>query len=219
MTPDFQTAAMKAAEILIKYGINTAPVDPLPILKKYPGVLVVSFKEMSELSGFSRSSLLKACGEYNQDAVTTVNVEDGKLRYLVAYNQALPQALVQRSLARELGHIVLGHDGSKPEDVRTAEAICFANHLLCPRALIYSIINTGIRLTVEVIGNMTGCYDHCIGCMRRIPATHVPPKLNRAVRDQFIPYIKNFFDYQRIAMRKDGSAMADLGTYMDGYEE
>ena len=219
MNPDFQTAAIKAAETLIQHGISTAPVDSLPILKKHPGVLVVSFKEMSELSGVSRSSLLNACGEYNQDAVTTVNVEDGKLRYLVAYNQALPQALVQRSLARELGHIVLGHDGSKPEEVRTAEAICFANHLLCPRALIYSIINTGIRLTVEVIGNMTGCYDHCLGCMRKIPATHVPPELNRAVRDQFIPYIKNFFDYQRIAMRKDGSALADLGTFMDGYEE
>ena len=134
MKPDFETAAIKATEILIRYGISTAPVDPLPILKKYPGVFVVSFKEMSELSGFSRSNLLNACGEYNQDAVTTVNVEDGKLRYLVAYNQALPQALVQRSLARELGHIVLGHDGSKPEDIRLEEAICFANHLQIGRA-------------------------------------------------------------------------------------
>ena len=219
MTPDFQTAAVKAAEILIKYGINTAPVDPLPILKKYPGVLVVSFKEMAELSGFSRSSLLKACGEYNQDAVTMVKIEDGKLRYLVAYNQKLPQALVQRSLARELGHIVLGHDGSKPEDVRMEEAICFANHLLCPRPLIYSVMSTGIRITVEVIGNMTGCYDHCLACMRKIPATSVPPEMNRAIRDQFIDYIVSFFEYQKIAMKKDGSALADLGTYMDGYEE
>ena len=219
MTPDYESAAIKAAEILIRFGIKSAPVDPLPVLKQLPGVFVLSFEEMSEISSISRSSLLCMCGENSQDAVTTVNVEDGKLRYLVAFNQKLPSFVVQRALARELGHIVLGHDGTKPEDVRTAEAVCFANHLLCPRPLLHSIMNTGIRITTEVLGNLTGCYEYCLSCMRRIPAVHVPAELNRIIRDNFMPYILNFFEYQRIASRKDGSALADFGTYMDGYEE
>ena len=219
MMPDYESAALKAAEILIRFGIKTAPVDPLPVLKQLPGVFVLSFEEMSEISSISRSSLLCMCGENSQDAVTTVNVEDDRLRYLVAFNQKLPSFVVQRALARELGHIVLGHDGSKPEDVRTAEAVCFANHLLCPRPLIHSIQSTGIRITTEVLGNLTGCYEYCLSCMRRIPSVHVPAELNRIIRDNFMPYILNFFEYQRIASSKDGSSLADFGTYMDGYEE
>ena len=219
MTPDYESAARKSAETLIRFGIKSAPVDPLPMLKQLPGVFVTSFEEMSVLSGASRSSLLCSCGESNQDAVTTVHVQDKILRYLVAFNQKLPQVVIQRALARELGHIVLGHDGTKPEDVRTAEAVCFANHLLCPRPLIHSIQAACIRITTEVLGNLTGCYEYCLSCMRKCPATHVPADLNRAVRDQFMDYITNFFEYQRIAASRDVSALADFGSFMDGYEE
>ena len=45
MTPDYQKAAIKATETLIQYQIGTAPIDPLPILKKTPGVIVLSFEE------------------------------------------------------------------------------------------------------------------------------------------------------------------------------
>ena len=219
MKPDYENAAIKATETLIRYGISSAPVSPLPILKKIPGVFLVSFEEMSKLAGFDRKELVMSCGECNQDAVTTVLVDDEKLRYIVAYNQKLPQVVVQRALARELGHIVLGHDGTKPDDVRTDEAIAFANYLLIPRALIYSVKASGIRITMEVLGNLTGCYDHCLSCIRKLPAVHVPAELNRIVRDNFMDYIINFFEYQKIAMRKDVSAIADLGRYMEGYEE
>ena len=219
MKPDYENAAIKATETLIRYGISSAPVSPLPILKKIPGVFLVSFEEMSKLAGFDRKTLVMSCGECNQDAVTTVCVDDEKLRYIVAYNQKLPQVVIQRSLARELGHIVLGHDGTKPDDVRTDEAIAFANYLLVPRALIYSVQASGIRITMEVLGNLTGCYDHCLSCIRKLPAVHVPAELNRIVRDNFMDYIINFFEYQKIAMRKDVSAIADLGRYMEGYEE
>ena len=47
----------------------------------------------------------------------------------------------------------------------------------------------------------------------------MPAELNRIVRDNFMPYILNFFEYQRHAAQYDGSALADLGTYMDNYEE
>ena len=219
MTPDFDRAAIAAAETLIKYGISSAPVSPLPILKRIPGVLVVSYQDVSSAIEQDRSCVISTFGETNQDAFTTVSFNNGQPHYIITYNQQLPLFIVQRSLARELGHIVLGHDGSRPEDVRLEEAKCFANHFLSPRSLIHAIDALGLRITKEVLGNLTGCYDYCLGCMRKLPATHVPAELNRQVRDQFMPYILNFFEYQRTASLKDGSALADFGTYMEGYEE
>ena len=219
MKPDFETAALRAAETLVTYGINSAPVSPLPILKRIPGVFVVTFQAISDDVSLDRNCVIRQFGVYSQDAFTSVNIVNGKPQYLVTYNQLLPSFIVHRALARELGHIVLGHDGSLPEDIRNDEARCFANHLLAPRALLHAISAIGLRLTVEVLGNLTGCYDHCLSCMRKLPATHVPAELNRQIRDKFMPYMLNFFDFQRVARHTDGSALADLGTYMEGYEE
>lgn len=219
MTPDYQSAATKALEILRDRKIGTAPVIVSPIIKSMEGVLVLSYEEMSKITKFDRKEIIKACGSNSTDAVTTVHIDNGKLRYIVAYNQGLPVYIIQRALARELGHIVLGHDGSKPESVRIEEAKCFAHHLLCPRPLIYSLLKTNLRFTVEMLGNVTGCYDNCLTCMRKMPAVSTPADLNRAVRDQFMPYIINFYEFQRGVMLNDVSAGADFGTYMDGYEE
>ena len=219
MIPDFQNAAIKATETLIKYKVGTAPVAPLPILKAMPGVLVMSFESISQEINTDRKCVLSMLGERNQDAYTVVNIVDGKPQYLVMYNQMLSINLFQRALARELGHIVLGHDGTKPEDVRNAEAKTFAHHLICPRPLIHAIQATGIRFTKDLLGNVTGCYDYCLSCMRKQKAVIVPAELNRLVRDQFLPYVMNFFEFQRYATHKDNSEVADFGTYMDGYEE
>lgn len=219
MTPDYQKAAIAATETLIKYGISSAPVSSLPILKSTPGVLVFTYQAISDKIDQDRRCLISMFGEGNQDAFTTVNMESGKPQYIVTYNQQLSSVFVQRSLARELGHIVLGHDGSLPEDVRNEEAKAFANHLLCPRPMIHAFQAAGLRITTEMLGNLTGCFDYCLSCMRRIPAVSVPAEMNRAVRDQFMPYIQNFFEYYRNASLSDGSALADFGSYMDGYEE
>ena len=219
MIPDYERAATMAAEMLKKHSISTAPVMPLPVFKKTPGCLVLSFTEMSKRIGIDRENLLTAFDAENHDAVTSTHFEDGQLRYLVTYNQRLPLYLVQRALARELAHIVLLHDGSRPEEVRNTEAKCFAHHLLVPRPLIHAVKASGIRLTMEVLNNLTGCNDYCVSCMRRLPPVHVPAELNRAVRDLMMPYIFNYFEYQRHATHKDASALADLGNYMEGYEE
>jgi hypothetical protein len=218
MTPNFEAAAVKATECLIRYGINTAPVMPLPILKKMPGVLVVSFTEMSQMSGIDRHNLVTMFGNENQDAVTSVYNKDGRLVYLVTFNQRLPIYMIQRSLAREMGHIVLGHDGSLPEDVRLAEAQCFAYHLICPRPLVQAVRESGIRFSIEVLGNMTGCYERCIAGMRKTPGVHVPPELNRKIKEQFSDYLTNYLDYQTF-VKEDETPISDFGTYMDGYEE
>lgn len=219
MEPNYEKAASKAAEVLIRFGISSAPVSPLPILKKTRGVLVFSYGALSDALEQDRSRVLDLFGGQNRDAFTSVNIHDGKPQYIVTYNQRLSQVLIQRALARELGHIVLGHDGTRPEEVRNAEALCFAHHLLSPRPLLNAILQSGVRLTVDVLGNLTGCYDHCLRCMRSLPGVRVSPELNRMVRDQFMDFFLDFFDYQRVYTHQDGSALADLGTFMDGYEE
>ena len=219
MTPDYDLAATKAAEILIKYGISTAPVDPIPIFKHADGFNVVTFTEMSRMVGVDRSDLLSAFDAENHDAVSSVYMKNGHPHYLVAYNMRLPQYIIQRALAREMGHIVLGHDGTRPQDVRNAEALCFAHHLLCPRALIHAIQDAGVKITVEVLGNTTGCYERCLVGMRKTPAAHVPADLNRKIREQFSEYISEFLDFQSYLSRDDDSMIANFGTFMDGYEE
>ena len=219
MTPDYQKAAIKATETLIQYGISTAPVDPLCILKKIPGVLVMTFEEMSNKTKVGREELLNMFGCENQDAVTTVYVNGDELRYVVTYNKLLASRIVDRALARELGHIILGHNGTRPEEVRNEEAKCFAHHLLCPRSLIHSLITNGIRLTVETVGNITGFYDHCLSCIRQQPSVIIPAEMNRKVKELFAPYVKNLLEFQKYAQLKDSSALADLGSYMEGYAE
>ena len=219
MTPDYDRAATAATEILIRYGISTAPVDPIPIFKKAPGFNVVTFTEMSQLLGMDRQELVSTFEAENHDAVTSVYMKDGRPHYLVAYNMRLPQYIIQRALAREMGHIVLGHDGTRPEDVRNAEALCFAHHLLCPRALIHAIQASGTKITVEVLGNTTGCYERCLIGMRKTPATHVPADLNRRVRDQFADYLSDFLDFQSYLAKDDDSMIANFGSFMDGYDE
>ena len=219
MNPDFDRAATAAAEILIKYGISTAPVDPIPIFKKADGFNVVTFTEMSHMVGVDRQDLISSFDASNHDAVSSVYLKNGKKHYLVAYNMRLPQYLVQRALAREMGHIVLGHDGSRPEDVRMLEAMFFARHLLCPRPLIRAIQDAGIPITVETLGLITGCYERCLIGMQKSHGVHVAPELNAMLRQQFAPYVQNFADCRAILTISDDSPLVNFGTYMDNYEE
>ena len=217
-TPNYDAAASKALETLIKNQTNAAPVDPFTMLKNTPGVIVISFTEMSTRLGVDRDNIIDII-DRNQDAITTVKPSGGNLEYIVMYNQQLPYYLMQRALARELGHIVLRHDGSRPEDVRTEEALCFARHLLCPRPLLKLLIEAGIPITIELLGGITGCYRRCLDGMRKTPGTHVPAELNNIVKDQFAAYAKNFISYAKTVMDEDTSEIADFGTFMDGYEE
>ena len=219
MTPDYEQAAIKATEMLIKHHICTAPVDPLPVFKRTPGCIVLSFTELSGRIGVDRDNVLSMFDAEQHDAVTSTHFDDGRLRYLVTFNQRLPMYLIQRALARELGHIVMGHDGSKPEHIRMAEAYAFAHHFLCPRPLIRAIQESGIPFTVEVLGAMTGCYERCLQGMRKTPAVHVPADLNRQVKEQFSDYISNFVDFESYLSKSDESMLANFGTFMDGYEE
>ena len=217
MTPDLERAATAAAQTLIDYRVSTAPVSPFPILKSIPGAMVLSFAEMAADIGIERKALLEQC--VDKDAFTFVREVRGKLRYFVGYNLLLPDYLLQRALARELGHIVLGHDGSRPPEARNAEAMFFARHFLCPRPLIRAIQESGIPITVETLGLITGCYERCLVGMQKAHGVHVPPALNRQLRQQFAAYVDNFVDCAEVIRNSDESMLVNFGSYMDNYEE
>lgn len=216
--PDYNLAAASALRTLIFHKITTAPIVPLPIIKKTPGVLAMPFADLAHSAGIERSKLVPMFGE-NQDALT-FHVGGENVQYVVAYNQYLPFDAIRRGLARELGHIVLGHDGKKlPTDVRMEEAMTFARHLLFPRPLIHAVQEAGFPLTIDVVGSLTGCYVRCLEGLQKTPGIHVPPELNRAVKEQFSDCIRNFIDFQSVISAGDSSALADFGHFMDGYEE
>lgn len=218
-TPNLERAATAAAETLIKYNVTSAPVAPLRILKSIPGVIVLSFSEMASSIGIERNELLDKYDSMSKDAFTLVREVNGKLRYFVGYNMLLPEYVSQRALARELGHIVLGHDGSRPESVRMMEAMFFARHFLCPRPLIRAIQDAHIPITVETLGLITGCYERCLVGLQKSHGVYVDPELNRQIHKQFMAYIDNFVDCESILTANDDSMLVNFGSYMDNYEE
>ena len=110
MLPNYDLAATKAMELLISKKITETPILSLPILKKYPHVRIMSFTNMADDSEIKRDDLVLKFGS-NQDAATfrMYGMED--VDYVVVYNMKLTHEDIRRAIARELGHIILGHDG------------------------------------------------------------------------------------------------------------
>ena len=218
--PDYDRAASAAMQILIDNNITETPVNPLPILLNYPSVRVLPYTKMASDAGIDRQDLVPIFG--NQDAATFhLNLPDlNDVRYVVVYNMRLPFEIIWRAVARELGHIVLGHDGvTRPMDVRMQEALCFAHHLISPRPVFRLLQDAGLSLTMNVLTNTTGCSDECVDDLRQIPGAHVDPELNRRVRALFAPHLLEYVSFHQSANKKDRSPVLDLGSFMDNYEE
>ena len=218
--PDYESAAIKAMQLLIDNQITETPVNPLPIMLDYPGVRVLPFTSMADRAGVERDDLVPLFGS-NQDAATFhLGMDIPDVKYVVVYNMRLPYEMIWRGIARELGHIVLSHDGAtRTSSSRMAEALCFAHHLLCPRPIIRMIQDSGMPLTMSALANTTGCSDECVSDMQRIPGVHIPAELNRQVRDQFARGIKEYIRFHTSSPMLDKSPLIDLGSYMDNYEE
>ena len=207
---DYTRAAVKAYETLIKYEVCKTPVETLKILERMGNVDVISF---DELNCRGLAPVLWKCG----DAMTSIRYENGRTIYVIIYNEMLPHDILQRAFAREMGHVVLEHTESSSEN--DAEALCFAQHLLCPRPLLHTIQVTSMRITEDLVQNLTGLNSQYIVSMRRTPGVDVPAKINKFVSNLFLPFAVNVFEFYRDVKPFDGSAVADFGTFMDNYAE
>ena len=220
-TPDFDLAARRALEILRDNHITETPINPLPILLQTPGVRVMPFTKMANEVNRDRLDLIPMFGT-NTDAATFHLQMPGldDVNYVVVYNMRLPFEIIWRGIARELGHIVLGHTGTaRTADARMAEAVCFAHHLISPRPIIRYLQSSGLPLTMNVLSAVTGCSDSCVDEMQTIPGAHVSPDLNAQVRDLFVPHLSEYINFHRSSPKIDKSPVVDFGTFMDGYEE
>ena len=218
-TPDYDRAATAAMQLLVDNQFAETPVNPLPIMLNYPGVRVLPYTKMATDAGMDRKDLIPLFG--NQDAATfhlaMAGMDD--VKYVVVYNMRLPFEIIWRAIARELGHIVLGHDGAtRSVPARMAEAVCFAHHLISPRPVLHLLQESG-PLTMNVLTNTTGCSEECVDELRDIPGARVPADLNRQVRDLFAPHLTEYLDFYHSSPKQDRSPLVDLGTFMDGYEE
>lgn len=220
MMPDYDRAAIAAMNLLIENRITETPVKPMPLLINYPGVRVMPFTHMADEAGLDREDLIPLFAS-NQDAATFhLGTPIADIKYVVVYNMRLPFEIIWRAVARELGHIVLGHDGqTRTQEVRRSEAMCFAHHLISPRPIIRLLQTSGIPLTMNVLANTTGCSEECVDDMRQIPGARVPADLNRKVKAQFERGIKEYLRFHAASPVQDKSPVLDLGTYMDNYEE
>lgn len=77
MTPDFNKAAVKAAETLIKYGVETVPVSPLAILEKMKNVIITCYSEMCDSSDLSPFDLTCLFGK-GEGAFSSLHSEEGR---------------------------------------------------------------------------------------------------------------------------------------------
>jgi Zn-dependent peptidase ImmA (M78 family) len=219
MKPDFTKAATAAMQILIENRITETPIDSFHVLLNYPHILVMSFANIADNQEIDRNDLVPLFRD-NQDAVTfrIYNMDD--VDYVLIYNMRLPHEDIRRAIARELGHIVLGHDGqTRPTEVRKAEALCFAHHLLTPRPIISMIQQSGLPLTLNVLVHTTGCSSDCVEEIQHIPGVQVAPDLNRKVKELFAPHIQEYIRFHQSAPKQDNSPVIDFGSYMNGYEE
>ena len=116
MTPDLDKAARAAADA----SDGSFRPDPLRLLQSMPNVLLIAFE--------SSAGVLNG-----QNSMALVEKRNGNLHYIVLYNSSLPHYQLQRALARELGHVLLRHDGASSEYIWSEEADCFAFHFLCAR--------------------------------------------------------------------------------------
>ena len=219
MIPDYDKAATKALEILVNRQISATPIDSLSILLKYPGVRVMTFSRMAIETGREREQLVPLFGECQDAATFYLDTPIQGIDYVVVYNRFLAVDLVFRAVARELGHIVLGHDGqTRSTDVRMAEALCFAHHLLSPRPVIHLLHEAGIPVTLNVLADITGCTGECVKGLQLLPCANVPPELNAQAKALFAPGINEYIRFYK-ATKQDHSPVIDFGSFMDGYTE
>lgn len=211
---DYLKAATRANEILIRYNVRKSPVMPLPILEQMENVNVVTFAEIHSASSVD---IREIAGGKFRDSCLMIHNENGKNEYRVAYNDLLPDSVLQKSLSIELAHIALEHTERSADN--EAEAKFFALHFLCPRPLVHLMQAISMRITEDLLASLTGArYENLID-LRRAPGVPVHSRLNRFVGNQFLPFIMNFYEYYRDVKPFDGSALVDFGTFMDNYKE
>lgn len=185
MSPDYSRAANQAYRCLVRLGITALPVSPLAILKRCRDTVVYTFEEASQLPGLDAEVLER--GE--ADALTFRRfLPGGERQYAVCYRAGGNQARLNFTLAHELGHIVLRHDGDGA--VKDAEANQFAMHLLCPRPVIRRLSQRYRPLYAEHIAHLCFTSVSASQAVMRCTPCRIDPALEASLDEQLRPAVE-----------------------------
>ena len=220
MTPDYNRAATLAALTLQRLKVTATPVLPEELIKACRNTKLLLYKDYCELPGI-KAMYPDACSEDHPEATTIRYEVNGKTAWIVVYDpKKMPGDRYKFSLAHELGHIVMGHRGNDEAEER--EADFFAAHLLIPRPVIAGFLERG-KIPYEV--NLVNLFNVSRSCLYTIQDSHeayVSPLLNRALREQFEPFIAEFcesmFCHEK-PMPHITNRYINTRCYMQGYQE
>jgi len=150
--PDLAHAARLAARCLVRMQVTALPVQPIDILRRCRNTVIYTYRQAAESIAMGEYDFERRCA--GADAFTIRgSTHDGQRAYVVCYRAGGNPARLNFTLAHELGHIVLSHQGGDPAD--EAEANCFAQHLLCPAPVLHRLQKEG-HLTPQHIAR--ACY-------------------------------------------------------------
>ncbi len=173
--PDMNRAASMAYRLLIRAEVTALPVDPLALLRRCRDTQVCTYVEAADWLGLTDAEMARRFGP--AEAFTLRQETDGLRQYMVVYQTGGNPARQRFTLAHELGHRVLGHQGKDPAEEQ--EADCFASHLLCPRPVIARLAERFRPLYAEQVAD--ACYVS-LSCARNLTdAVDVPDELTAQV--------------------------------------
>lgn len=121
---DYNKVVTATIEVFWKCDVHSFPIDCEDLLKHY-GYRLFSYKELRDRN----PELYSLSLGYSEDAFRVGAPK------IVAYNPDRPHGRIRFSLMHELGHHVLGHNGTSERNEKEANA--FASHILAPRMAIH----------------------------------------------------------------------------------
>lgn len=138
--PDVRRAAALASRCLEKLEMHTLPVRPLEILRRCRHTAVYTYQQAAEHMNMEEDAFERRYG--HADAFTIRgSTPEGERAYIVCYRAGGHPSRQNFTLAHELGHMVLGHQGQTIWE--ETEADCFAQHLLCPERALKTLQEAG----------------------------------------------------------------------------
>ena len=183
--PDYHRAARLAYRTLLKLGIDKLPVDILGICKRCKNTKVMTFRDAEK--EFDLPDGYFICNGPSESAFTNHRQIGEVTHNIILYNDDRMDNSVQRlrfTLAHELGHILLKHEGNSV--MFEMEANCFAQHLLCPAPVVEALDfkdDSKIFMFTSTFGVSRTVAKIVLGNKR--PMQDVDPDMRQGIRELF----------------------------------
>lgn len=177
-------AAARAYQVLVNQQITALPVDPLALLRRCRDTVAMTYTEAAETLGIPPEDFERQFG--HTDAFTLRRDTPAGRQYMVMYRADGNPARLRFTLAHELGHRLLNHEGVDPREERAAD--CFASHLLCPRPVIERLAARFQPLYAEQVAAVCYVSLSCARMLGTSPQMYIEETLRQRVAEQLGPF-------------------------------